>query len=85
MGPAKFTKGHLMKIKRLSGNIHSLLGPDKFTKGHLMKIKGLSVNVTSGGSLPEGNVIFWCGFGFFWPIQATFVVREPCCDLEFPS
>ena len=34
------------------------------------------------GPLTEQKAIFWMLLGICWPIQATFVVREPLCDVE---
>ena len=49
---------------------------DRFTKQTFQGI------VTSG--LMERD-IFGVILGVFWPIQKTFVVREPLCDLVIPS
>ena len=43
-------------------------------------------DVTSVGSSDRAECdIFGGDFGDFWPIQATFVVGEPLCDVGIPS
>ena len=51
-----------------------------------MKIEWLVVDVTSVGSPDRAELdIFGVILDVFLPIQATFVVQEPLCDVEIPS
>ena len=51
-----------------------------------MKIKWLIANVTAAGSPARAKRdILEVMLDVFWPIQATFVIGEPFCDLQIPS
>ena len=48
-----------------------------------MKVVWLVANVTAVGSPDRAECdIVGVILGNFWPVQATFVVREPLCDVE---
>ena len=51
-----------------------------------MKREWLVIDVTAVGSptRAEGD-IFGLTFGVFWPVQATFVVGNPRCDVGIHS
>ena len=50
-----------------------------------MKIEWLVTDVTVVGSSARArHDMFSDDFGFFWTIQATFVVGEPLCDVGNP-
>ena len=51
-----------------------------------MKIECLATIVTAVGSPDRAERAIWgVILNIFWPIQATFVVREPRCDVRTPS
>ena len=50
-----------------------------------MNIESLIANETSVGSLARAQSDMFGVILTFWPIQATFVAKEPLCDLGIPS
>ena len=61
------------------------LSPTNFTKGHLLKTKQLFANEPSFGSPARAECdAFEVIWSVFWPVQKTFVVGEPLCDIVIP-
>ena len=51
-----------------------------------MKTEWLATDVTSVGSPARAEqAVFGGVLGVFWPIQATFVIRKPLCDVSTKS
>ena len=61
------------------------MSPNNFTWGHFMKTEWLTVDVTSVGSTDRVERDILRVLLVFLPVQATFVVGEPLCDLGIPS
>ena len=62
------------------------MSTNRFTLGHLMKIEWLVTNVTAVGSPDRAErAILGMILDIFWPIQATFVAREPLSNARIPS
>ena len=62
------------------------MSPDNFTQDHYLKTEWLFADVTVVGCRDRGgHAILGMILSVLWPIQATFGVGEPFCDIEIPT